>query len=352
MEKKSLFRLSLNLLWGFLIVVILLIFLRDRLGGIPGFFRKLKREPQNLVSVFKPRDMTGVSFSFEREDDLGSWKTSGTLVQAVPALFGADETWARITYRPSGAPGFLLTEETIGVMDWRGPESLTFAVYNPHNWTVSLKIKVKDTAGNAFQIDRELPPRTRTAVNIPMRDIASRLDLSRVGYLNLFLWKPATATDLYLINLAFPAPGLPSPPVGLVKFMGLQFPSAVRAGEELEAVFYFIVNKPLSGDNVLLLRLRRGDEIYPLDRVNPPTPTSLWRPGRLAKVGPFPVIIPSTLSSGRYGLEAILAEPVPTASGEELVFQSYDNPEIEGHRVSEITVTGVGNTESSAKEGD
>jgi hypothetical protein len=339
MERKSLFRLSLNLLWGFLIVVVLLLFFRNRIGGIPGFFQRLKREPQTLVSIFKPRDMAGVSFSFDRPDDLASWKTSGTLLEAVPALFGTDETWARITYRPAESPGLLLTEETMGVMDWRRAESLSFSVYNPQTWTVSLKVKIKDTAGNTFQKDQEIPARSRTAVAIPMRDIASRLDLSRVGYLNLFLWNPATATDLYLIDLAFAAPGLPRPPAGLVKFMGLQFPSAVRPGEEVKAGFYFILNQPLSEDNTLLLRLRRGVEIFPLDRWDPPTPTSLWRSGRLAKVGPFPVKIPAALPPGLYGLEVILAQPVPSAGGEELVFQPYDNPEIEGYKVSEITVT-------------
>jgi hypothetical protein len=339
MERKSFIRLSLNLLWGFLIVVILLIFFRERLSGIPGFFKRLKREPQALVSVFKPRDMAGVSFSFDSLEDLESWKTSGTILEVVPALFGTDETWVRVTYRPSETPGLLLTDETIGVMDWRGAESISFSIYNHNPWPVSLKVKVKDTAGNTFQKDQELPPRTRTAVSIPTRDIASRLDLSRVGYLNLFLWKPATTTDLYLIDLSFPAPGLPGPPAGLVKFMGLQFPSAVRPGEEVEAVFYFILNQPLSGDNTLLLRLSRGEEIYQLARVNPPTPTSLWRPGRLSKVGPFPVIIPTSLPPGRYYLEAILAEPVTTAAGEELVFQPYDNPEIDGYQVSEITIT-------------
>lgn len=338
MERKSYLRLFLNLLWGFLIVVILLLFFRERLPGIPGFFKRLKREPQALVSVFKPRDMAGVSFSFEQPEDLKYWKTSGTVIEAVPALFGTEETWARVTYKPAESPGLLLTDETVGVMDWRGAEVLAINIYNHQVWPVNLKVKVKDTAGNTFQKDQELPPRSRTAVSIPMREIASRLDLSRVGYLNLFLWNPATATDLYLIDISFPAPGLPVPPKGLIKFMGLQFPSAARPGEEVEAVFYFIVNQALSGDNTLLLRLRRGEEIYPLVRIDPPTPTSLWKPGRLAKVGPFPVRIPPAQPAGRYDLEAILAQPIRAAGGEELIFQPYENPEIDGYVVSNITV--------------
>jgi len=339
MGRKSFWRLSLNLLWGFLVVVILLLFFRDRIGGIPGFFRRLKREPQALVSVFKPRDMSGYSFSFDRPEDREAWKTSGASLEAVPALFGTGEIWGRVTYRPTGSPGLLLTDETMGVMDWRGAQSLAFSVYNPQTWSVSLKVKVKDTSGNTFQKDRELPPRARSAFSIPMRDLASRLDLSRVGYLNLFLWEPATATDLYLIDITFTAPGLPRRPAGLVKFMGLQFPSAVRAGEEVEAVFYFIVSSRLSGDNLLLLRLRRGEELIPLDRVEPPTPTSRWRPGRLAQVGPFKVRIPPELSPGRYSLEAIIALPLSSPQGEELVFQPYENPELEGFAVSEIIVT-------------
>ncbi len=342
MERKSFIRLSLHLLWGILIIVVLLLFFRERLGNLPGFFRRLKREPRALVSVFKPREMAGVGFSFADPGDLAAWKTSGARLEAVPALFGTEETWARITYQPSGSPGLLLTEETMGVMDWRGVESLSFSIYNPQTWTVNLKVKIKDTAGHNFQKDLELPPRARTAVSIAVREIASRLDLSRVGYLNLFLWEPATATDLYLIDLSFTAPGRPVVPAGLIKFMGLQFPSEVRPGEEVAAVFYFLLSRPLSGDSILLLRLRRGESIFPLVRIDPPTPTSRWRPGRLAKVGPFPVEIPAALPPGRYDLEAILAQPIASSRGEELVFQPYENPEIDGFKVSEINVTGGG----------
>lgn len=342
MERKSFVRISLHLLWGILIIVVLLLFFRERMGHLPGFFRRLKREPQSLISVFKPREMAGVSFSFADPEDRDVWKTSGARLEAVPAFFGTDETWGRVTYQPSGSPGILLTDETMGVMDWRGAESLSFSVYNPQTWSINLKIKVKDTSGHSFQSEQEIPPRARTVVTIPVRDIASRLDLSRVGYLNIFLWEPTTATELYLIDFAFPAPGRPLVPSGLVKFMGLQFPSEVRPGEEVEAVFYFLPSRSLSGDSTLLLRLRRGEDLFSLGRVDPPTPTSRWQPGRLAKVGPFSVGIPAGLPPGRYDLEAILALPLPSARGEELVFQPYENPEIAGFKVSEINVTGGG----------
>ncbi len=339
MERKSLFRLAIHLLWGFLIVVILLLFFRERLGDIPGLVRRLRREPQALVSVFKPRDMAGFGFSFADPGDLAAWKTSGTRLEAVPGLWDDDETWGRVTFRPTASPGILLTDETMGVMDWRGAESLSFTVYNPQTWEVHLKVKVKDTAGHIFQRDHNLPPRTRTAVSIPTRDLADRLDLGRVGYLNLFLWQPASVTDLYLVDLGFPAPGRPLAPAGPVKFMGLQFPSTVRPGEKVEAAFYFIAQRELTADHTLLLRLRRGEEIVLLSQAEPPTPTSRWRPGRLAKVGPFGVEIPPGLTPGRYGLEVILARPVPSPRGVELIFQPFDNPEIDGHRVAEIIVT-------------
>ncbi len=339
MERKSFFRLSLRLLWGFLLVVVLLLFFRERLGGVPGLFRRLSREPRTLVSAFKPREMAGFSFSFADPDDLAAWKTSGTRLEAVSSIWGTEETWLRVTFRPTGSPGLLLTDETMGVMDWRGAESLSIAIYNPNPWEVHLKVKVKDTAGNIFQRGIDLPPLTRTAVAIPTRDLADRLDLGRVGYLNLFLWQPSSVTDLYLVDLGFPAPGRPLAPAGPVKFMGLRFPSTVRPGERVEAAFYFIAQRELGADHTLLIRLRREEEIFLLSQAEPPTPTSRWRPGRLAKVGPFGVEIPPTLAPGRYGLEVILAQPVPSPRGVELVFQPFDNPEIDGHRVAEIIVT-------------
>ncbi len=339
MERKSFFRLALHLLWGFLIVVILLLFFRERLGDIPGLVRRLRRDPQALVSVFKPRDMAGFGFSPADPDHQAAWRTSGTRLEAVDGLWGEDETWWRVTYRPTGSPGLLLLDETMGVMDWRGAESLSFTVYNPQTWQVHLKVKVKDTAGNDFQRGIDLPPLTRTAVAIPTRDLADRLDLGRVGYLNLFLWRPSSVTDLYLVDLGFPAPGRPLAPAGPVKFMGLRFPSTVRPGERVEAAFYFIAQRELGDDHTLLIRLRRGEEIFLLSQTDPPTPTSRWRPGRLAKVGPFEVGVPPGLDPGRYGLEVILARSVPSPRGVELIFQTFDNPEIDGHRVAEIIVT-------------
>ena len=339
MERKRFTRVALNTLWAVLILTVLLLFFKDRLTGLPGLIKKIRKEPEAIVAGFKPRDMTGFRCDFREPADLELWKTSRVRLQPVSSLFGADDIWARATYYPSDSPGLLWTEDTIGVMDWRGAERFSVSVYNPQAWAVDLKIKIKDVSGNAYQKSFVLPSGRVTRIDLPTEEIAARLDLSHVGYLNLFLWTPATETVLYYSDLVLSGPGRPSPATALVRFMGLQFPSAVRRGDTVEGAFYFILHKKLSGDHTLLLRLRQGEELHTLARIDPPFPTSKWRVERLAKVGPVPVTIPGELAAGTYQLEVALAQPVPTDTGLTYVFQPYDNPGIEGFAVSEITVT-------------
>ncbi|MFH1038468.1 MAG: hypothetical protein V1789_07370 [PVC group bacterium] len=344
MERKRLIRLILNGLWGLLVVVILLLFFKNRLAGLPGFLTKLKREPPAIVSGFKPREMAGFSCSFRSPEDLAIWKTNGTRLEPSGPLLGASDSWAKATYYPAEVPGLLWTDETMGVMDWRQADGFSFTAYNPQSWPIDLKVKIKDVSGNVYQKNAVLPPREQTTIRIPMAEIATRLDLSRVSYLNLFLWQPSTETVIYYSDLSFSSPGAPRSSSALVRFMGLEFPASARSGETVEGAFYFIVHQQLSGDNILLLRLRQGESLFPLARLDPPFPTSKWRPGQLAKIGPLPITIPETVPPGVYQLEAVLAQPLPDDGGPEYFFQSYDNPEIDGFAVNEITVTDDGGT--------
>ena len=336
--KKKFSNKAINLIWALLVIFILLIFFKDRLSSLPMLFSKLKREPQRLVSVFKPRDMTGFNCSFKNREDLEVWATHSCRIQMVSSLFGADDSWAKVSYFPANTPGIILNDETIGLMDWRGADAFSFRAYNPQSWSIGLKVKVKDSSGNKYQKDVKLPPRQVTAIKIPIAEIASRLDASHISYLNLFLWEPSTETIIYYTDLAFPSPGEVSANVGLVKFMGLSFPSSVKAGETVEGAFYFLLNRRLSGDNLLIIRLRQGDNLFPIARIEPPFPTGKWRIKQLQKIGPIPITIPDGITPGTYQLEAALAQPVESGGGIEYIFQPYDNPEIKGFSVMELQI--------------
>jgi len=339
MKKSKFSSTTINIIWGLLVVFILLLFFKDRLSSLPALFSKLKREPQKLVSAFKPRDMTGFNCAFNNREDLEIWKTTSCRIQLVSSLFGADDSWAKVTYFPAGTPGILLTDETIGTMDWRGAEAFSFKAYNPQSWSVSLKVKIKDNSGNTYQKDVTLPPRQIEVIKIPITEIAGRINASRISYFNLFLWNPTTETIIYYTNFSFSAPGRAPANIGLVKFMGLIFPATVTAGETVEGAFYFILNRKLSGNNLLILRLRQEDDLYPLAQVPPPFPTGKWRIKHLQKIGPIAITIPAGIAPGTYQLEVALAQPVESGSGVEYVFQPYDNPEIEGYAVTDVTVT-------------
>ena len=339
--KRKISNKAINIIWALLVIFILLLFFKDRLSDLPGLFKKLKREPQRLVSTFKPRDMTGFSCSFNSRDDLEIWKTNSCRIQLVSSLFGADDSWAKVIYFPASTPGLALTDETIGMMDWRGADNFSFRSYNPQSWSISLKVKIKDSSGNTYQKDVTLPPRQVETIKTPIAEIAGRIDASRISYLNLFLWKPSTETIIYYTDFAFPSIGHVPANIGLVKFMGLSFPDSAKAGETVEGAFYFLLNQKLSGNNLLVLRLRQEDNLYPLAQVTPPFPTGKWRVKQLQKIGPFPVTIPAGITPGTYQLEAALAQPLESGGGIEYIFQPYDNPEIKGFSVMELQITDV-----------
>jgi hypothetical protein len=117
--------------------------------------------------------------------------------------------------------------------------------------------------------------------------------------------------------------------------MGLEFPTLVRRGEEVRGAFYFIPHRALPSGCRLLVRLEKNGKKYLLKEMEPPFPAARWPVGKLAKVGPFPVLIPPDLPAGEYGLEVILS----FAAGKGEKFEPYENPEISGFTVSKILVT-------------
>ena len=333
--KRKRLSLILKIFWGLLIIAVFLLLFKNHLPSLSGLFKRLRREPARVVSVFKPRSMLGFRCDFSRAGDFEYWKTNGTRLERVDSLLGAGDSWAKVTFLPTATPGFLWTDETMGITDWRAVDSFHFSTYNPQSWDISLKLKIKDVSGRMYQKDLTLPPYQFSRFSIPIRTLASRLDVSRVAYCNFFIWKPATETVLYFTDLEFSSRDRPAAGTAAVNFTGLQFPTRVTAGEEIEAEFYFILNDRLRDDNTLLVSLRRDGNVYELLKMLPPYPTSKWRPKRLRKVGPVTVRIPSTLPPGKYDLEVILLRLVP--SGRPPILQPYGN--IDGHTVEEITVT-------------
>ena len=340
MERKKLTNRIFSAIWVLLVLLILGFFFKDRISQLPAWLKKVKREPQALVRSFKPRNMAGFECSFQHPSDRELWKTNRTVLEVVSPPFDSPQKWARVTYYPSANPGLLWTDETMGLMDWRAAENFSFAVYNPQGWQVELKVKVKDEAGQVFQKNEILPPLRVKRVKIPVEQIAARLDASRINYLNLFLWEPATETVLYYTEFAFPSIAAPEVKNGFIRFMGLEFPPTVESGEEIAGSFYFLTRQKMNSDHHLLVRLRKGEEVFLLKEVHPPFPTSKWQVGRLIKVGPFPLTIPENLEEGTYELEAILAHPLRELAGLRYFFQPYENAGLKDFCVSEIRVTG------------
>lgn len=340
MKGKRLAKLAVNFTWVLLVLLVITLFVKERLAYFPTWVKKLRKEPQALVQAFQPRDMVGFRCAFADPSDLDLWDPKQAAIEITPSPLGGSDTWAKVTYYPAVAPSLFWTDETIGLMDWRKAESFSFSAYNPQAWDVDLKLKVKDVSGNKYQKTVVLPSKRLVTVAMPVKEVAERLDTSHVNYLNLFLWQPSTETVIYYTNFEFTSSRHPATSTALVRFMGLELPGVAKRGETVEGAFYFIAREKINGDHLLLVRLRRGKDIYSLVQVEPPYPTSKWHPERLTKVGPLPVSIPENLEEGEYEVEVILARPVQDKDGLQYIFQPYANPALTGFGVTKLTVTG------------
>jgi len=326
--------------WVILVLLVLALFLKDRIAELPSWLKKLKREPVAIVSGVKAKSMAGFRCDFSRPEDAEIWVTSSSRFEIVNSPFASPEKWARVTYYPVPAPGFLWTDDTMPTMDWREAHALVFTVFNPQSFEVDLKIKVKDVGGKSFQRAERIGPFQSRRIEIPLRQIAERIDASKVGYLNFFLWEPASETVLYYTDIGFPSSDRDLSSAALVRFMGLEFPSSAVPGETIKGSFYFIARRSLGADHVLLLRLSGEGGERTLIEFSPPFPTSQWPEGKLVKIGPVEVALPADLPPGTYDLIAILAHPLEIAGKLQHYFQPYENPELKDYRVSKIQVTG------------
>jgi hypothetical protein len=341
-ERKTWVNRIMTAGWVLLVLIVLGLFLKERIAQFPAWLRKLKREPVAIVSGIKSKNMAGFRCDFSRPEDAEIWVTAGARFEVVPSPFGSPERWARVIYYPVESAGFLWTDDTMPTMDWREARAFSFTVFNPQGFDVDLKIKVKDASGQSFQRAEKIAPGQSRRIEVPIGQIAERIDASRINYLNLFLWEPSSETMLYYRDFAFPASARDASSTALVRFMGLEFPASASPGETVEGSFYFIARQSLGADHSLLLRLSRDGRVIPLAEVSPPFPTSQWPPGRLTKVGPVAVTIPPGLVPGTYDLEVLLAQPLEVAGRIQNYFQPYENPELKDFRVSKIQVTGGG----------
>lgn len=341
METRKIINLALVFSWVLIVALLLLVLLRERLPDVGSWLASLGRTEQPPARIFPRADVSGMVISFRDPDDLRFWRTREARADTASDVYRVGDRWARVIYFPTTSPSFLFDDEQTGVMDWRGVENFSFRVFNPQGWPVGLKVKVKDTADNFFQRDLDLPPSRTLTVSIPVANISRQLDVSRINYLNLFLWEPATETRLFFTDFKFLPPGAEPESAAAVSFSGMEFPPEVLSGQELEGSFYFTPSARIESDWDLLVRLTGGGGVYELGRFEIPFPTSRWPVGRRTMVGPLPLTVPETLAPGSYELEVILFRAPEPAAGRRPVFKSYRNPEIAGHRVATIRVTGA-----------
>lgn len=142
---------------------------------------------------------TKILWDFENERDLSSWNSldglKATVVKEQPMGEGA-AVKIEFPASPGGVPAFRYQK---GTMDFTGYAFLEADCYNPGDKAIGIAVKLKSNEqAKQVTMNYELPPSSAKTIQIRLENIAGRVDLNDVEYLNFFCWHPSEGGTYYM----------------------------------------------------------------------------------------------------------------------------------------------------------
>ncbi len=165
--------------------------------SVPGFFGRRPPAPG-------PNDVVVIS-SFESKEDLNRWEgRSAELSQSTQ--YATDGRHAgKVTFFADGDLASLVLSKAFRARqlptDWSGYQQLVFDVYNPQSSDQRLIVQLKDDDERRCKQSLTIPASSSTPVSLYMAACKGRMDLRRVTYINLFLWKPKKEATFYIDHM-------------------------------------------------------------------------------------------------------------------------------------------------------
>ncbi len=138
---------------------------------------------------------------FESPSELKRWKSKGVAaaLSEEHAVHGGHA--AKLTYSSARETAFKMEEylaNDAARSDWRPYRTLVFDIYNDSSKQEKFLVGLKDKAGKRYKEKLILKGKSAKRITVPLRDIASTIDLAHVVQVNLFRWAPKNEATVYL----------------------------------------------------------------------------------------------------------------------------------------------------------
>ena len=151
---------------------------------------------------------------FERENALGAWQFRQ--VDAAAEIDSASAgRRARLRYR-KWSPGsskwpsarLALGDGIFDTQDWRDFSSLKFDAWSSHGRAIPLKIRIDDADGHRSVALVSVAARQGTTCEIPLRQLATDIDLAHISKIDLYMTQPAADRDIVVDGIRLEAGAL------------------------------------------------------------------------------------------------------------------------------------------------
>ena len=141
-------------------------------------------------------------WNFENAAELGKWKQLDGLTAALSeehATSGQHSVKIDFPESSEGAPAFRYEKNSV---DCRGYKYFETDFYNPGDEPLVVLLKLKSNNHQKQATVRyELPPNAEKTIRLSLENIAKKIDLSDVMYVNFFCWHPKSSGTFYLDNI-------------------------------------------------------------------------------------------------------------------------------------------------------
>lgn len=142
---------------------------------------------------------SAVLWDFETAASAADWKALDGCEAVRVRDHATGGAWGlKISYpiHPGGAPSLLHEGKPLDISGYR---ALTADVRNPGPAPIRLSIKLKSGRRERQTTQEfELRPATAETIELPLENIARRIDLRDVTYINFFVWQPERRGTYYM----------------------------------------------------------------------------------------------------------------------------------------------------------
>lgn len=135
---------------------------------------------------------------FEGDEDLALWRFRDGDASLSTRYSSHGLRSAHLVFHPARAPSFRLSTSDAGLADWRFYESLAFDLWNPGTDRVTTTMQIHDADGRRYSEVVAVDGERAVEVDVPLAHVASFLDLGRVTEIELFRWRPAERSSLFV----------------------------------------------------------------------------------------------------------------------------------------------------------